>query len=142
MLGTLRAFARGRLLQFGVATALRGPPFVVRALAVLLVPWMAALAAAGPRWFPSRAVHVGWLAFDAVLCGALWSLSRRWRPRLARALAAAVSADAALTAWEALAFNVPRLHSAGAALAVAVAVAAPLGAAVLLWSGIVNRGRA
>jgi len=142
LVAALRAFAGGGLLWFALMTMLRGPPFVVRLLALLLVPWTVVLAAAGPRWFPSGAVHAGWVVFDAALFVALWSLSRRWRDRLARVLATVISADALLTAIEALAYNLPRLHGLGAALVVCVATAAPTAAAVVLWRSVALRAPA
>jgi phosphatidylglycerol lysyltransferase len=44
----LAAFAGGTFVGFGVRTLLRGPTVVVRALAVLLVPWTVVLACSGP----------------------------------------------------------------------------------------------
>ena len=140
---TLTAFSRGGLLQFGVKTALRGPAIVVRLLAVLLVGWTLLLALpASARWFPSAAWQYGWVAFDVVLAAALIALSIHWRPRLAEAVTIAVTCDAALTAIEALVYNVPRVEHALDVVVLVTAVAAPPLAAVLLWNARAHRERA
>lgn len=137
---TLTAFARGGLLRFGIQTLLRGPSIVVRALAALLVVWTALLALpTSTRWFPSPAWQWGWVAFDALLIVALFVLAQRWRPRLGTAVAIAVTADAVATAAEATFYNLPRIHSLADALVIAVAVAAPTTAAVLLWHARAHR---
>jgi phosphatidylglycerol lysyltransferase len=114
---------------------LRGPAIVVRLLAALLLVWTAVLAlpAAG-RWFPSPVWQYGWVAFDVALAVALALLSLRWRPRLADAVAIAVTGDAVLTLVEAIAFNIPRWSSALDVLVVVIAILAPAVAAVLLWN--------
>src|SRR6185503_15089533 len=88
----LTAFARGGLLRFGIKTLLRGPAIVVRLLAALLVAWTVLLALpANADRFPSPAWQWGWVAFDVVLGAALFALARRWRHRLATAVAIAVT---------------------------------------------------
>lgn len=137
---TLTAFARGGLLRFGVQTLLRGPSIVVRALAALLVVWTALLALpTSARWFPSPVWQWGWVAFDVLLIVALFVLARRWRPRLGTAVAIAVTADAVVTAAEATLYNLPRVASLVDAIVIAVAVAAPTTAAVLLWHARAHR---
>jgi phosphatidylglycerol lysyltransferase len=139
VLDALTAFAQGGLLRFGLATFLRGPAVVVRLLAFLLVPWTALLALAEPRrWFPSRAVQLGWVAFDLALAAALLFLGGRRRGSDS-ALAALVTADAALTALEAAAFNLRRSPHVIDLAVVAVAVTGPALAAVLLWRGRAHR---
>ena len=130
----LAAFARGRLLRFGLETLLRGPAVVVRLLALALVPWTVALALApAARWFPSPALKWGWVAFDVLLVVALLSLARRWRAPLARLVTAAVGFDAVVTAAQAAVWNAPRIASAGAAVVTLAAVLAPALAFVVLW---------
>jgi len=130
----LAAFARGRLLGFGLETLLRGPAVVVRLLALALVPWTLALAfTPAARWFPSPALKWGWVAFDALLVVALLSLARRWRHRLARLVTAAVAFDAVVTAGEAALWNVPRISTAGAAVVTLAALLAPALAFIVLW---------
>src|SRR6185503_1844657 len=134
VLDVLTAFARGRLLRFGLLTLLRGPALIVRLLALALVPWTIALAATdGARWFPSPLVKWGWVAFDVALAVALLSLTRRWRDRLARALMFAIGTDVVLTVVQALAWNARRVAGVGDVAVLAVAVAAPVLACAALW---------
>jgi phosphatidylglycerol lysyltransferase len=138
---SLAAFARGRLIGFGVATLLRGPAFVVRLLAALLVPWIVLLACAGARWFPGPAAKAAWIAFDALLALALFSLAAQWRRWLGILLAVAVTADALVTAAQIALHNLHRGAGPGALAVFAVAVAAPSLAAVILWHAINHRRR-
>lgn len=140
VLDTLRAFAQGGFIRFGVQTLLRGPSIVTGLLAILLVPWTALVALpASARFFPSPAWQWGWVLFDAALALGLARLSRRWTGRLADALIVAVTLDAVVTLGQALLFNAPRLQGALDALIVAAAVLAPTSAALLLWSGRAHR---
>lgn len=134
MLDALVAFTRGGFVRFGVRSLLRGPDALVRALAVLLVPWTAllTLAPAG-RWFGSAWVKWGWVAFDVVLAAGLFRLLESRSSGLATALAVAVSADAVLTVGEALSWNVPRARGPLDLAVIAAACAAPALAAVALW---------
>ncbi|HEX6765270.1 MAG TPA: DUF2156 domain-containing protein [Polyangiaceae bacterium] len=130
---SLAAFARGGLLRYGLETLLRGPPIVVRVLALLLVPWTAILAGADTEhWFPSPWVQWFWVTFDIGLAVALFSLGMRWRPRLASALVVLIACDAIATFLEVVLFDVPRLSRFVEGLVVTVAIAAPLLAAVVL----------
>lgn len=127
---TLRAFARGGLLRFGLETFLRGPAIVVRALAALLVVWTVLLALPlSARFFPSPAWQYGWVAFDVALGAALFALAQRWRHGLATALAVVVTLDAIATLVQAIAFPVPPAIAA-------IAVLAPSAAAAMLWNAI------
>ena len=139
LLDGLRAFAGRPLLLFVLLTALRGPPPLLRALEMLLVPWTIALAFVPTApWFPSAFVHSAWILFDAALLLALRWLRMRPDPRLAVAIAGAVSVDALLTMLQAVAFTVPSMQASGRAtslawIAVITAVAGPLIAAPILW---------
>jgi phosphatidylglycerol lysyltransferase len=140
---TLTAFARGGLLRFGLETLLRGPAILIRLLAALLVVWTCALALPwSARWFPSATWQYGWVAFDVALCGALFALARRWRQPLADVVAIAVTADAAITLAEAIAYNAPRVRGVADAVVIALAALAPALAAVLLWNARVHRSPA
>lgn len=131
---TLTAFAGGSLSRYGLATVLRGPSLVVRALALLLLPWTALLLAAdAARWFPSPAAKAAWIALDVALALSLWSLSSRWRHALATTLAVAVTLDALGTVAQALAFNAPRARGWADAAVLLVACAVPTFVAVMLW---------
>lgn len=130
---SLAAFARGGLLRYGLETLLRGPPIVVRVLALLLVPWTAILAGADTeRWFPSPWVQWFWVTFDIGLALALFWLGVRWRPRLASVLLVLVAGDAIVTFLEVIVFNLPRLSSFVEGLVVTAAIVAPLLASVVL----------
>jgi phosphatidylglycerol lysyltransferase len=140
VIDTLTAFARGGLLRFGLQTMLRGPAIVIRLLAALLVVWTALLALPwSAPYFPSPVWQYGWVAFDVALGGALFALARRWRQPLADIVAAAVTADAAITLGEALVYNAPRARGLADACVIAAAVIAPAFAAVLLWNARVHR---
>jgi phosphatidylglycerol lysyltransferase len=137
---TLTAFARGGLLRFGIETLLRGPAIVIRLLAALLVVWTCLLAIpASGAWFPSPIWQYGWVAFDVVLGVALFALARRWRQPLADVVAVAVTADAAATLVEALAFNARHIATWFDIVVVTIAILAPTFAAVLLWNARVHR---
>lgn len=132
---SLRAFARRGLLRYGLETLLRGPDVVQRALALLLIPWTVLLASLdAQRWFPAAWMQWAWVAFDLALCAALLVLTRRFRPGLSRAIGVAVFVDACLTLVQALLFNVRRIHQFGDAVGVALAVAAPAVASVILYN--------
>lgn len=142
LLDVLNAFARGRLLRFGLRTLFRGPAIVVRLLTLALIPWTVALAAAdSATWFPSPAVKWAWVAFDVLLffgLAALWG-GRLWRHWLAGLVLLAVGVDAGVTAVEALTWNIWRISGATQAAAVLVAVVAPFLALVVLWRARARR---
>jgi phosphatidylglycerol lysyltransferase len=131
----LGAFARGRLVRFGMTALLRAPELPIRASALLLVPWTVFLACAPARWFPSAAGRWGWVAFHVLLAAALFQLGARFRPRLATALAAAFAGSAALTLLQALSFDLRAQRPLEVAV-LAIAVLAPLATALLLWGAI------
>jgi len=134
VLDVLAAFARGGLLRFGLRTLMRGPTLVVRLLAWLLVPWTVLLASVDTRvWFPRPAIKWAWVTFDAILAVALGVLHRRWRDGLARAITVAIGADALLTLFEGVTWNVPRIATASEWAVLALAIAAPIAAFVTLW---------
>jgi phosphatidylglycerol lysyltransferase len=135
----LRAFARGGLLRFGLETLLRGPAFVVRLLAALLVPWTILLALASSRWFPSPAIKWTWVTFDALLAGALFVLAARWRRWLGITLATAVSADVLATAAQVVLHDVPGAAGPATTVVLALAITAPTVAAIVLWKAIDHR---
>jgi phosphatidylglycerol lysyltransferase len=139
IMDVLEAFARERLLTFGLRTLLRGPTIVVRLLAALLVPWTVLLALAEGWHFPAEWVRWVWVAFDILLAAALFRLAVRWSDRLSRVLLAAVGADAVLTLAEVLVWNVPRLRGWKDGLVSAIAVGAPALALLILWRARVRR---
>jgi phosphatidylglycerol lysyltransferase len=133
---TLTAFARGRLVGFGVETLLRGPAFVVRLLAAALVPWTVLLAIAGDRYFPSPAVKWAWVGIDAALSLALFSLAARWRRWLGVVLAMSITVDAAATALQVVLFNLGHVRGIADGLLLAAGTAAPALAAFVLWKSL------
>jgi len=131
---SLVAFAPGGLLAFALRTLARGPLSAIRVLAVLLLPWTALVASApSERWFHRPLTQWAWVVFDLALAAGLFRLLRQPNVRLAVLLAAAVSADSALTAIEAGAWLLR--HPAGWLdwAVLLVAWAAPTFAASLLW---------
>ena len=139
VLDVLSAFARGRVLRFGLQTLLRGPSVVVRLLALLLVPWTALLALADPRLFPARWVQWAWVVFDVVLAVALFRLATRWSNRLSRVLTAVVGLDTVATLAQVLLWNAGRGRGLTDALAVTVAVLAPALAFTILFQARIRR---
>ncbi len=137
---TLRAFARGGLLRFGLETFLRGPAVVVRALAVLLVIWTVLLALpSSAYYFPSAAWQYGWVGFDVLLGIGLFALARRWRQPLADVVATAVTADAVITILQAILYDLPRRRGVVDLAVIVVAMLAPTIASVLLWNARAHR---
>jgi len=133
LLDVLSAFARGSLARFAWRSLLRGPLVLVRLMAVLLIPWTAALAVADPSWFPAPWIKVFWIAFDLAVLAGLLRLGQRWSHRLARALNWAIAADALASAVEALTWNVhPGMHP-HEVLVTAAALFAPAFAAFVLY---------
>jgi phosphatidylglycerol lysyltransferase len=133
LLDCLRAFARGSLRRFAVATLAHRRRAVLAILAALLVPWTLLLALAAPRWFPGVAIQRAWIGFDVAMLALLGGLLVRWRPRLAALAAGLATADAGLTALQALRWNLPRLRGPLDLVVVGLSVAAPAFAAWLLW---------
>lgn len=132
---SLSAFAQRGLLRYGIDALLRGPAVVVRALAILLVPWTLLLAnASGPRWFFAAWVQWFWVGFDVLVCVGLLALSARWRRWLALLLLGLVGADALATLLEAAEFVLTRRPSPFECAVVVVALAGPLLASVVLYN--------
>lgn len=125
--------AKASFVRFGLETALGSPGFAVVVLAALLVPWTVALTLSSAAWFPAPWVRWAWVAFDCLLVAALFSLARRFRPRLAQVLAVAISLDAAVTFAEVALYNAPRVRDWTALPILAIACIAPTAAATFLW---------
>jgi phosphatidylglycerol lysyltransferase len=140
----LAAFATGGMLRFGARLVTRGHPAVLRALAMLLLPWTVLLAASSPaHWFDGHAaVKWAWTAFDAGVCAGLFRLLRRPSSALASLLAALVALDAVLGAVEALLWNVPRLHGGLDLAVIAAGIAGPTVAALALRGATARLERA
>lgn len=139
LVDALAAVARGSLLRYGSETLLRGPALVVRVLAALLLPWTILLAFAPVDWFPWPWVKTGWVVFDVLLVIALFSLTRRWRHALGVAVATAITCDAALTTLQVVAWDLPRVTTPLELVVMALAIAGPTLAAVILWGAVGHR---
>jgi phosphatidylglycerol lysyltransferase len=130
----LRAFAPGGFLAFGLRSLMRGPKVVLRALAILLVPWtLLLMLAPAERTFGASWIKWAWIYFDLGLCLALFRLLVKPARWLLTALCLAVSADALLTTLEAALWNFPRAASTLDYLLIALACSGPLLAAIVLW---------
>lgn len=99
---SLRAFARGSLLRFGVRSILRRPSGLPWLLAVPLVPWTSLLAAlvaldASAVLGFSRWGLAAWVVWDALFAMLLFGAARRPRRSRLAWLAAAAALDASLS---------------------------------------------
>lgn len=121
----LQAFAEGSFFAYGLRAALRGPPLVLRALGVLLWPWMALLSLAPEPWYPAAEWRWFWLSFDAAVSLGLLAQSHRFRPWLGRALVAVLAFDTLATWLLATLYNARHLQGAIDAVVLGVACAAP-----------------
>lgn len=142
----LRAFAGGSYLRFGFLTALRGPPPLLRAIALALLPWTLGLSLVDDRWFPRSWMKPAWVAFDLLLAVALFVLARRISRRHRRRwlhvlLAVTVTLDAVVTTAQALLWNAARIAGSRDVVVLVAACAAPGLAAVILWSSLRYRER-
>jgi phosphatidylglycerol lysyltransferase len=135
LIDSLAAFAGGGLVRFGLRSLVRGPPFMVRALVYLLVPWtlMLALPPARRYFFDSALLQWTWVSFDVLLAlGLLWLLAKPsvvW----ATPLAMAVTLDAIVTTLQGSLWLARHAQGAGDVLVTAIACVAPALASVLLW---------
>jgi phosphatidylglycerol lysyltransferase len=134
LLDALWAFTRTGFWSFGWRTLTRGPIVVLRALAVLLLPWtlLLALAPAQP-FFAYSWLKWSWVAFDVVVAAGLFRFLYKRSTASLTPLAVAVSVDAVLTPLQALLWNLPRARSALDYALVLLACAAPVLASVVLW---------
>jgi phosphatidylglycerol lysyltransferase len=130
---SLAAFAGGGLVRFALRSLVRGPPFMIRTLAYLLVPWTLLLALPASRhFFETAASQWAWVGFDVLLAAGLFRLLSRPSVRWATLLAVAVTLDALSTTLQGTLW-LSRQASAADVLVIAVACAAPTLAAVILW---------
>jgi len=142
VLDTLRAFATGGLIRFGLRTLLRGPALVLRALTTLLIPWtLLLMLAQSQRWFGSVWAKWAWVLFDVLLAGSLIGLRSRPTVKWLTVLAVAVTTDAVVTLLEALLWNVRHARGALDYLVLTVACTGPSLAALVLWGARSHRLR-
>lgn len=136
----LCAFAGSGLTRYAIRTVLRGPQIVLRGLALLLVPWVFVLASCDSElWFARDWQRWFWVVFDIAVASSLWALSHRFHGKRAKFLSWLVLFDALTTLGLATFFNLPRIENTLQGLVLALAVAAPWFAWVVL-RGSVARG--
>ncbi len=134
LLDALWAFTHSGFWGFGWRTLTRGPIVVVRALAVLLLPWTLLLAfAPAERWFGSAWVKWSWVVFDMAVAAGLFRFLYKRSTSSLTPLVLAVTLDAVLTPLQALIWNLPRARSVFDYLTIALGCLAPLLASVVLW---------
>jgi phosphatidylglycerol lysyltransferase len=107
---------------------------VVRALALLLVPWTLLLALAPVEpWFGAAWLKWSWVTFDALVAAGLFRFLHKRSTSSLTPLAIAVTLDALLTPLQAVLWNLPRARSAFDHVVIAAACAAPILASIVLW---------
>lgn len=144
VLASLRAFAGGSLLGFGLRSLFRHPSGLPWLLAVPLVPWTILLAVLltgdGALLGFSRPMLTMWVGWDAVLAWLLFRTARHPRRDRLVALAGAAATDAVLSLVHL--HRVGLGHSIGAAgLRLAATIAPLLGTLALAWAASCAAGR-
>ena len=131
----LAAFAPGGLTRFGLDSLVHQRTLATFLLALLLVPWTAALFLVETEsWFPSATIQTGWALFDLVLIVLLFAMVQRWRPALASLLVGLTTLDAILTFWQIVVFNAQMATGPWHWLVLGVAVSGPLLASTFFWA--------
>lgn len=134
LIESIRAFARGSIASFALQTFVRGPPYVLASLVLLLAVWIPFLALVPvDPWFPSAVIKTSWIVFDLLLVVLLLILARGYRSWLGILCASLVTMDATLTFVEGVVHNLPRIHSWGPLALTVVACAGPFLCANALW---------
>jgi phosphatidylglycerol lysyltransferase len=134
VLDALWAFTRTGFWSFGWRTLTRGPIVVVRALAVLLLPWTLLLALApAEAWFGGVWLKWSWVVFDLAVAAGLFRFLYKRRTASLTALAVAVTLDALLTPLQAVLWNLPRARRPLDYVLITLACLAPLLASIVLW---------
>jgi len=140
VLDVLRAFAGGSVIAFGLRAAVRAPRPVLFTLGALLVVWTLALASSDTkRWFASRREQAGWVAFDALMAAALFSLAKTWRRPLAATASIAALCDGLVTTASVIRRRQLRKRDWRDRIVIAAAVVAPFAAAAILLGGLQAR---
>jgi phosphatidylglycerol lysyltransferase len=134
LLDALWAFTRTGFWSFGWRTLTRGPIVIVRALAVLLLPWtlLLTLAPAEP-WFFNAWIKWSWVGFDVAVAAGLFRFLYKRSTTSLTPLAVAVSLDALLTLLQATLWNLPRAHTLLDYVLITLGCLAPLLASIVLW---------
>lgn len=134
VLDALWAFTHTGFWGFGWRTLTRGPIVVVRALAVLLLPWTLLMAfAPAEHWFGAAWLKWSWVVFDLAVAAGLFRFLYKRTTSSLTPLAIAVTLDAVLTPMQAVIWNLPRARSLLDYAVIALACSAPPLASVVLW---------
>jgi len=134
LLDALWAFTRTGFWHFGWRTLTRGPIVVIRALAILLVPWtLLLIIAPAERWFGAAWLKWFWVAFDVLVAAGLFRYLAKRETALLTPLAIAVTFDAVASPIEALFWNVEHVRSAFDHVLIALGCLAPALASIVLW---------
>lgn len=134
VLDALWAFTRTGFWSFGWRTLTRGPIVVVRALALLLLPWTLLLALAPTEaWFKSAWIKWSWVAFDLAVAAGLFRFLYKRSTTSLTPLAVAVTLDALLTPVQAVLWNLPHAQTVLDYVLITLGCLAPLLASVVLW---------
>ncbi|MCP4448654.1 MAG: DUF2156 domain-containing protein [Myxococcales bacterium] len=130
---SLTAFAGGSWIGFGLRTLAHAHATLVWWFALLLVPWTVLLSQGTVQhWFPSAEVRAAWIGFDMLLFVGLVDLALCFRKDKALLLATLAGCDALLGITQLVQFNRHTLSSPLEWCIAALAIAAPLGAALVL----------
>ncbi len=137
---SLTAFAGGSWIRFGLQTLAHAHATLVWWFAFLLIPWTVLLSRGeATLWFPSESIRAAWVAFDMLLFVGLLNLSLQFRKSLAYGLAAMAACDAAVGIAQLALFNRHTLTTVSQWGVALLAIAAPLGAALILALGATIR---
>ena len=132
MLDSLRCFAGGSLVGFGIHFILHRYRAILWLMAMLLIPWTAALTSSqASLFFPSEEIQTGWFIFDVFIFAGLVQLATRWTRPLCQLLAIGATADAIMGITQLIGWNAVKTSGFGWPF-VAIAITAPLGAAIYL----------
>lgn len=130
---SLTAFAGGSWIGFGLRTLAHAHATLVWWFALLLIPWTVLLSqGAIEHWFPSASIRAAWIGFDMLLFVGLVNLALGFDKGKARLLSALAACDAAMGIVQLVQFNQHRLTSVFEWSLALVAIAAPIGASVIL----------
>lgn len=134
LLDALWAFTGTGFWHFGWRTLTRGPIVVIRALAILLVPWTLLLVIApAERWFGAVWLKWFWVFFDMLVAAGLFRFLAKRETALLTPLAIAVTFDAVASPIEALLWNVEHVRSVFDYVVIALGCLAPALASIALW---------
>ncbi len=130
---SLTAFAGGSWVGFGLRTLAHAHATVVWWFALLLVPWTVLLSqGAVEHWFPNASIRAAWIGFDMLLFFGLVNLALGFEKSKAQLLSLLAACDAGLGITQLVLFNRFTLTTMSEWFLAMVAIAAPVGASVIL----------